>query len=357
MLVAALMLMIQSCVHQWPEDPVDPTEVGVSIWLHSADTMTLYPNGNPWVDTRKGTFQPAEEYDVDTAKYVRRYIVEINDIQSPDSEPAIRKVFTRSCGDTSAINLEISLHAVNYSVLVWQDFVDKATAADRYYRTDTLTRIHIIDMPDYIGSTDFKDASYCSAILPLSEHNGEYFSNEDIHLTLKRPLAKIVLVASDIDKFYYRIFQHAPSVAEATETAQAEQQALLATISNTVSISGYFPSGFNVMSGKPNDADLGYSFTAVPFMVGTYAVLGFDYVFIGENQTSVTVNMNILGKNGENINSVSDLVVPIARNEVTVVIDEFLTKRYTPGIGIDPEFDGEFNIQFIRRRMNQQKNN
>lgn len=352
------MLMLVGCVHQWPEEPaVDPTEVDVHIWVETPDEMTQYPNGASWIDTRRGTFVPAERYDVDTSLYYRRYIVEIRDIQSPQPDQTIRKVFTRSAGDTSAVNLEMSLHAVTYSVVVWQDFVHKPDAKDRYYLTDTLSRIRIQDMPDYVGATDFKDAAYCSQVLDLKSHDGKYFTSKDVTLKLLRPLAKVVFVATDIDKLYYRVKQHYPSmfdvadVFDATETAYAEQRALLAMLTNTVSVSGYFPSGFNAVTGRPNDAVLGYTFQTVPFMVGNRTVIAFDYVFVGENQTSITVNMCLFGPNGEIINTISDRVVPIARNQVTVIEDEFFTKRYTPGIGIDPEFDGEINIRFIKSRL------
>lgn len=36
--------------------------------------------------------------------------------------------------------------------------------------------------------------------------------------------------------------------------------------------------------------------------------------------------------------------MPIVRGKLTTVRDEFLTRDYAPGIGIDPGFDGEIDI-------------
>ena len=56
------------------------------------------------------------------------------------------------------------------------------------------------------------------------------------------------------------------------------------------------------------------------------------------------MNLNISDAQGNVINEVQGIQVPIVRGKLTSVRDEFLTRSFTPGIGIDPGFDGEINV-------------
>ena len=44
------------------------------------------------------------------------------------------------------------------------------------------------------------------------------------------------------------------------------------------------------------------------------------------------------------LNRIEGIDVPIVRGKLTTIRDEFLTRDYAPGIGIDPGFDGDINI-------------
>ena len=72
--------------------------------------------------------------------------------------------------------------------------------------------------------------------------------------------------------------------------------------------------------------------------------MGFDYVFVNGESSSVNLSVEIVDKNGMTVNRVDNIVVPIYRGKQTIVRDKFFTREYNPGIGIDPGFDGEFNV-------------
>ena len=44
------------------------------------------------------------------------------------------------------------------------------------------------------------------------------------------------------------------------------------------------------------------------------------------------------------MNRIEGIDLPIVRGKLTTIRDEFLTRDYAPGIGIDPGFDGDINI-------------
>lgn len=54
--------------------------------------------------------------------------------------------------------------------------------------------------------------------------------------------------------------------------------------------------------------------------------------------------MIIYNEEGQEVNRVIGVEVPLKRNKITMVRDEFLTREFAPGIGIDPGFDGEINV-------------
>ena len=72
--------------------------------------------------------------------------------------------------------------------------------------------------------------------------------------------------------------------------------------------------------------------------------MGSDYIFVNGSESAVTVNLSIRDDKGNVLNEVSGINVPIVRGKLTTIRDEFLTKSYTPGIGIDTDFEGEINI-------------
>lgn len=54
--------------------------------------------------------------------------------------------------------------------------------------------------------------------------------------------------------------------------------------------------------------------------------------------------MIIYNEDGVEVNRVSGVKVPILRNKITTVRDEFLTREFAPGVDVDPSFEGEINI-------------
>ena len=69
-----------------------------------------------------------------------------------------------------------------------------------------------------------------------------------------------------------------------------------------------------------------------------------DYIFVNGSESAVKVNLTIRDGEGNLLNEIGDIDVPIVRGKLTTIRDEFLTRDYAPGIGINPGFDGEIDI-------------
>ena len=65
---------------------------------------------------------------------------------------------------------------------------------------------------------------------------------------------------------------------------------------------------------------------------------------VTEDSSPFTLEMIIYNEEGQEVNRVTGVEVPLKRNKITMVRDEFLTREFAPGIGIDPGFDGEINV-------------
>lgn len=66
------------------------------------------------------------------------------------------------------------------------------------------------------------------------------------------------------------------------------------------------------------------------------AHLASDYIFVNGSESAVKVNLTIRDGEGNLLNEIGDIDVPIVRGKLTTIRDEFLTRDYAPGIGINP---------------------
>ena len=76
------------------------------------------------------------------------------------------------------------------------------------------------------------------------------------------------------------------------------------------------------------------------------AVVGFDLFFINGLQSTIRVALDIYDPDGERIAGFPSLDVPVWLSTITLVKGNFLTTKASGGVGIDPGFDGEFNIKW-----------
>ena len=76
------------------------------------------------------------------------------------------------------------------------------------------------------------------------------------------------------------------------------------------------------------------------------ALTGYDFVFINGQESTSRVTMNLFHRDGTHIARVASFDIPVKRNRCTIVRGEFLTSKATGSTGIDPGFNGDFNIEY-----------
>ncbi|MBQ4279441.1 MAG: hypothetical protein IJC16_05770 [Rikenellaceae bacterium] len=335
--VCLLVLTVTGCDRSVLEVPegggVDPTLVRMNLSLEVDPSIELY------------AFPPSKAAGVDETHHVR-WIVEVFRDEI-GGEPVERRIL---CCDKAAdgkhtIETSIPLHAASYRVVAWADYVDKGSTEDKYYTVSSLSSICIPEPEDYMGDERHKDAYVGRKAFDLTGYLDRWNETAECAMTLERPMAQIEFITTDVDKFLDNLSKRNAKAYGAVAYNLLGSAPDLSSIQVTVDYAGYFPSSFNAYTDKANDACLGMSFgCCMTPLTEKEAHLAGDHIFVNGSESAVTVNLTLRDGEGNLLNRVEGIDVPIVRGKLTVIRDGFLTRSYAPGIGIDPGFDGEIDI-------------
>lgn len=324
-----LTIVFAGCVHDYPgmtedgEEGVDPTlvEVNTEVTLD----LELVPLEIITNKARSGTTKAASDYR-------RRFIIEA----WRDGKPESRQVTVvddaeEEDGDGKiTLPIRLKLHAVEYTLAVWTDYVADGTDTDLYYNTEDLQYVTCTD--PYTGSTPYRDCLYGTTTLDLRQYRDDWNAKVQIKVDMVRPLAKYELIATDVAEFLER-------------TAQQRAQGESYTV--TFSYSFYIPAVFDVLAGKPCESWPEISFTlplALPEEGETLHTVGTDFIFANGGEASVLLTMEIRDSRGNRVSRVSGIDVPYRRGHLTTLKGAFLTSEMKGGVEIDTEWDGEVEI-------------
>ena len=259
---------------------------------------------------------------------------------------------------------ELSLMPGDYDLRLWADW------NGGYYNADDLNKVLVLT-DNYVanGETDKKDAYYGSLSLTVNSPSLTLPSGEgtqtggqssplgEFEGALVRPFAKYRLIATDVEA-YYNLIEKGEALPD-IEDLQVR-----------VTYEGFFPTGFNVVTGKPNDAlNTGIHYTSVPTVAEGYDAkvnvlikreqkkftysaerekrgmksnrqVGADFVLTNGEESFVTVTIQMVDTNtGEAVATVQHVKIPYKRGHLTTVTGHFLTAGKTPGgVQIDTEW-------------------
>ena len=328
-----LTIALAGCVHDYPgmteegEEGVDPTlvevntEVTLDLELVPLEIITQE-------SARSGTNKARNITTKADDGYRRRFIIEAWREGKPTTRQVTVMETAEEDGDAKiSLPIHLKLHALEYTLAVWTDYVKAGTTDDLYYDTDNLQQVACTD--PYTGSTPHRDCLYGTAVLDLRQYRDEWNARVQVKVDMVRPLAKYELIATDVQKFVQKT---------------QKQRAGSAAYAITVSYGFYFPLGFNVLTGKPDRSEMGVAFTA-PLTVtdngSGECTLASDYIFVNGDESYVPLGIEIKDNAGNGISRTTGIDVPYRRGHLTTVRGHFLTNRYDTGIGIDPDFDDD----------------
>ena len=328
-----LTIALAGCVHDYPgmteegEEGVDPTlvevntEVTLDLELVPLEIITQE-------SARSGTNKARNITTKADDGYRRRFIIEAWREGKPTTRQVTVMETAEEDGDAKiSLPIHLKLHALEYTLAVWTDYVKAGTTDDLYYDTDNLQQVACTD--PYTGSTPHRDCLYGTAVLDLRQYRDEWNARVQVKVDMVRPLAKYELIATDVQKFLQKT---------------QKQRAGSAAYAIAVSYGFYFPLGFNVLTGKPDRSEMGVAFTA-PLTVtdngSGECTPASDYIFVNGDESYVPLGIEIKDNAGNGISRTTGIDVPYRRGHLTTVRGHFLTNRYDTGIGIDPDFDDD----------------
>lgn len=328
-----LTIALVGCVHDYPgmtedgEEGIDPTlvevntEVTLDLELVPLEIITQK-------NARSGTTKAATGEQTD---YRRRFIIEAWRDGKPESRQVTVVDDAEEDGDGKiTLPIRLKLHAVEYTLAVWTDYVAAGTDTDLYYDTKDLQ--YVACTAPYTGSTPYRDCLYGTTALDLRQYREEWNAKVQIKVDMVRPLAKYELIATDVAEFLER-------------TAQQRAQGESYTV--TFSYSFYIPAVFDVLAGKPCESWPEISFTlplALPEEGETLHTVGSDFIFANGGESSALLAMEIRDSRGNRVSRVSGIDVPYRRGHLTTLKGAFLTSEMKGGVEIDTEWDGEVEI-------------
>lgn len=317
-------------VHEFPETKtVNPNPEFVDFTIHLE------------YDTKLPLFQTINLTRVssDLADYDVRYTVNIYgaDHQNLFSNiPDTSIVFTKSVStllESLDDSLKVTLLEGRYRFGVWTDFVLKDTKADLFYNTQDFNKIML---NKEVALTDFRDAFKGFVETKID------ISTTEVTIENVRPLAKIKFQSTDYNEFLEIELSKKDNKkrVDISDLNLSEYRVVFKYINN-------LPSTFNLFSDAVTDNWKDISFEGIIFdnLDGT-ADLGFDYVFIGTQNTEIVVQVDVYDDSNELIAQSNYISIPIARSKLTVVKSLFLTTRWKGSFDINTDYDGVFDLQF-----------
>ena len=366
--LSCCMLIIfgtSSCsVHQWPDESTP-----AALKLDFVFSTDLPPYLTVDYETKNAVSSESEQ------DCSFRYTVKFYP-RLPDG------TFSRTeAGDYTLVLTKDDLSDLNYStetrlpegewqVRCWADYVGKGSTDDLFYRTSDFSSITLPE--PHAANTDRKDAFLGCADVKLVRV-GSRQTPVTARLEMERPLAKFRFIATDFEALVTKVMREKMTNEEYAEwlhamrlekeAREAAKKASDPEPDNSWSPSkapGFNPSDyyirfyytsfmpyvFDIFANKPIDSRSGVQFDSEFTPLSADEVLmGFDYVLVNGHESSVVVQVALYDRATNNLLSLSPTIsVPLTRSKVTTVRGDFLTLSTGGGIGINPEFDGEYNI-------------
>lgn len=340
--MVACVLAVSCDVHEYPD--ADATvRVPLHLKFNTDMTQSEYINSNlqyGYPNRKAGASA--------RMRYVIRFYESAKDARASVSSRFREYVFERNVEGDYDSDFIVDVVPGNYTIMAWADFVE-STENDGYFY-DASDFSNITKLKPHIGNTDLVDAFRGSAAIT----EVQILNNAALAVVeMERPLAKYEFVSNDLREFLEQETQ-AASKAESENGGETPGDIDQEPTRSDIDLddyrvlfyySGYMPNVYNMFTDKPVDSVVGVAFEGkLSKLTEDEISLGFDYVIVNHMETSITLRIAILNSAGQQVSLTNPINVPIKRSNHTVVKGRFLMEKASGNVGIDPDYDGDYNI-------------
>ncbi len=313
LLLATLVLGVVSCMKD------QPVEAGLT-----GDGNIVLSVGLPADATRAAGTDSAKGAigNIDLAQYDIRYILEVFDANNTLAK-RVENYEDTATETTFELRLIPGRH---YSFVVWADFVAQGSEDALHYNAEDLRNIEIIG--DQNAMDESRDAY--TGIFRTSDNDGQTFSSSSqISFELKRPFAKLRVVANDIDEIYSSLV--GATIEYTADTYQkydalTKQSSELATKTKSVD----YTSEAYLYAGEPTTE--GEQTLFADYILGTQN---------GTVQFIMTVEDSVQALPAVNFNT----AIPVQTNYLTTIYGPILTDPGKITVEIVDAFENEGNFE------------
>lgn len=317
-----ILLLFTACdVHEWPEtNGLTKLHLQLSYETDMREWKHSYNNGSI---TKLGI---GETYDNLQEKGQIRYIIRcfpVSENQQTKNEYTCEFVYTKDLAEGYDHKVTIDIAPGNYEILVWSDLVE-TNGDNQFYNANNFAEITL--QGKHKGNTDYRDSFSGKGKIQLLSNSINQVP-EIINITMKRPLAKFEVRASDLSDFIV-------SGADNLDLYKAKVQ-----------YAGYMPNAYSLFTNKPVDSTIGTMFESTLNQLNDSEIsIGFDYVLVGDRETEVTIRIGFYDNKGALVSTTETIVVPLKPSHHTILTGKFSMQKDSEGVNIDPGFSGEHNF-------------
>lgn len=291
--------------------------------------MTLPDNALPDYAAAKSSSRSQSE---DT--YALRSVVEL--CRKGENAPLYKFSVNPEIQSNGKLLVEFAAPRGEYVLRVWTDRTHSGSPTSDYlYDTGALNAVSIVTGP-YQAGASLRDAAYYCGTL---NHDAEL---TELEIEQVRPLAKYRLIADDVSR-YNEFLEKQP-----------DKYPPLSELTVEVAYEYFFPSVFNVTSGRPVDSATGVAYNSKPEQAAGFSpdqavMVANDYVLTGGSGSFVSLTVKVCGPDGKEVSSSSGIRVDYRRGCLTTVKGHFLTAGTASGgggISIDTDWEDDIIIEF-----------
>ena len=327
-LLLLVPLFLTSCdVHEWP---VLPEFVKLHLKLDYETYMTKWEHiydGEIVISSNK-----SEVYDNHREYGKIRYIVRtyaVSERQQSVQDYTQEFIFTKDIKEGYDHQVTLDIVPGNYKIMVWSDLVE-SDSHSHFYNATNLSKINL--QGEHKCNTDYKDAfrgvGSASLVADIVERKPD-----TLNVKMERPLAKFEFVTNDLSEFLGKEAQ------QNTKTVDMDDYRVV------FSYVGFMPHTYNLSTDKPVDSSTGVVFeSALKKLNETEASMGFDYVFVNNNESSISIQIGIFNNEGVQLSITEPIDVPLKRSHHTIIKGKFIMAEASGGVAINPDFDGDRNL-------------
>ena len=341
LLCATLCYSLLACnVHEWPEAPIPEADLNLTLTFDT-DLPQLM------IIDRLSTLASTNPEDYDLRYRINAY--RISDNGSVSTKPAKEWTFTRPEIAVLDYQARVNIAPGKYRIFAWVDYVDNNVDKDKFYSTSDFTGIRLLGS-QHIGNNDFRDAFIGKTDVEIIPQFELDLPAIEATINMGRPLAKFNFVSTDLDEFVSRVLDQRAQQAAANGITLPEEQLTPASVDLNdfrivIRYAGFMPCEFNVFQDAPVDSRTNVVFDSniIPIS-GSEALLGFDYVFVNGQRSTILISISVYDKDDKLLSAVPNIEVPVERSKLTTIRSRFMTESAQGGVNLKTEFDGEMNI-------------